>query len=165
MKWDLRLPRLPQRPLPTMIAHRTVRFSIHRLLLYHEMLYEDIDLEPASALATKISRAHDNPSPPPKMQPLDDPIFPAPTEHTHHYDSPVPKAFDSAIVDRPSPRLQASVSSPARETRTHPDHRPAASASPLASSADLIVFDDDRLPAVPKVAVRHHTSVYVNLSP
>ena len=129
------------------------------------MLYEDIDLEPTSALATKISRAHDNPSPPPKMQPLDDPIFPAPTEHPPHFDPPVLKASDSAIVDEPSPRLQPSVSSPApREPHAHLDHRPAASASPLASSADLIVFDDDCLPAVPKVAVRHHTSVHDTLT-
>jgi hypothetical protein len=126
------------------------------------MFYVDIDLEPASALATKISRAHDNPSPPPKMQPLDDPIFPVPTEHPPHSDSPVPKASDSAIVDEPSPRLQPSVSSPApRQPLEYLDHRPAASASPLASSADLIVFDDNCLPAVPKIAVRHHTLVHV----
>lgn len=75
------------------------------------------------------------------MQPLDDPIFPAPTEPS-----------DSAIVDRPA---QASVLSPAPH-----ESRPAA--SPLANSAtDLIAFDDDHLPAVPKVAVRHHGSVHV----
>lgn len=135
---------------------------IHWLLLLPEMLYEDIDLEPASALATKISRAHDNPSPPPKMQPLDDPIFPAPTEHLPHSASPVLKSSDSAIVDGPSSRVQASVSSPApREPLPHLDHRPTASASPLSSSTDLIVFDDDRLPAVPKVAVRHYSSIHV----
>jgi hypothetical protein len=79
------------------------------------------------------------------MQPLDDPIFPAPTEPS-----------DSAIVDKPLLTAQASVPSPA-------PHEPRLAASPLAnSSTDLIAFDDDHLPVVPKVTVRHHSSVHVN---
>ncbi len=117
------------------------------------MLYEDIDLEPASALATKISRAHDNPSPPPKMQPLVDPIPPVPTNHHPLSDSLTPKVSDLATVDEPLLPAHASVPSPASpETVTPLDHR---LASPLASSStDLIVFDEDHLPDVPKVAVR-----------
>lgn len=117
------------------------------------MLYEDIDLEPASALATKISRAHDNPSPPPKMQPLVDPIPPAPTNYQPLSDSLVSKVSDLATVDEPLLIAQAPVPSPASPEPVTPiDHR---LASPLASSStDLIVFDDGHLPDVPKVAVR-----------
>jgi len=147
------LPRPPQRPLPTKIVHRTVRTLVSLLLHPPEMLYEDIDLEPASALATKISRAHDNPSPPPMMQPLVDPIPPAPTNRHPLSDSLIPKVSDLSTVDEPLVTAQAPVPSPASpEPVTPVDHR---LASPLASSStDLIVFDDDHLPDVPKVAVR-----------
>ena len=117
------------------------------------MPYEDIDLEPTSALATKISRAHDNPSPPPKLQPFVDPIPPAPTNHHPLSDSPTPKVYDSATVDEPLLTAQAPVPSPASpETGTPLNHR---LASPLASSStNLIAFDDDHLPNVPRIAVR-----------
>ena len=130
-----------------------VRTPVSLLLHFSEMLYEDIDLEPASALATKISRAHDNPSPPPKMQPLVDPIPPAPTNHHPLSDSPITKVSDLATVDEPLLTAQAPVPSPAFPKPVTPlDHR---LASPLASSStDLIVFDDDHLPDVPKVVVR-----------
>ena len=117
------------------------------------MLYEDIDLEPASALATKISRAHDNPSPPPKMQPLVDPIPPAPTNHHPLSDSLTPEVSDLPTVDEPLLTAQAPVPSPVSPEPVTPLDRRLA--SPLASSsADLIVFGDDLLPDVPKVAVR-----------
>jgi hypothetical protein len=123
---------------------------------------KDIDLEPASALATRISRAHDNPSPPPKMQPLVDPLPPAPTNHHHRSDSFIPKERDLDTVDEPLLTAQAPVPSPASPEPVTPlDHR---LASPLASSStDLIVFDDDRLPDVPKVAVRRHSPCYYHL--
>ena len=124
------------------------------------MPYEDIDLEPASALATKISRAHDNPSPPPNMQPLDVPIFPAPTDHRPQSNSPVPNALDSDIADGRAP---TSVPSPASHEHIMPLD-PGLAASPLAnSSTDLIAFDDDHLPDVPRVAVRYY-SCTCNLS-
>jgi hypothetical protein len=118
-----------------------------------EMLYEDIDLEPASALATKISRAHDNPSPPPKMQPLVDPIPLAPTSDHPLSDFLAPRVSDLATVDEPFLTAQAPIASQASPEPVTPlDHR---LASPLATSpTDLIVFDDDHLPDVPKVAVR-----------
>ena len=126
------------------------------------MLYEDIDLEPTSALATKISRAHDNPSPPPRMQPLTDPIPPAPTNHHPHSDSLTPKVSDLATVDEPLPTAQPPVPSPASPEPVTPlDHR---LASPLASSStDLIVFDDDHLPDLPIVAVRRLSTCYLSL--
>ena len=122
-------------------------------LTFSQTPYEDIDLEPTSALATKISRAHDNPSPPPKLQPLVDSIPPAPTNHHPFSDSPIPKVSDLATVDEPLPAAQAPVPSPASPKPVTPlDHR---LASPLASSStDLIAFDDDHLPDVPKIAVR-----------
>jgi hypothetical protein len=147
------LPRPQQHRLPTKIAHRTVRTPVSLPLHFPEMLYEDIDLEPASALATRISRAHDNPSPPPKMQPLVDPIPPAPTNYYPFTDPLIPKVSDLGTVDKPLLTAQAPVLSPASPEPVTPlDHR---LASPLAtSSTDLIVFDDDHLPDVPKVAVR-----------
>jgi hypothetical protein len=146
------LPRPPQRPLLTKIAHRTVRTPASQLSHSPDVLYEDIDLEPASALATRISRAHDNPSPPPKMQPLVDPIPPASTNYHPLSDFPILKASDSATVDEPLVSAQAPVPSPASPEPAPVDHR---LASPLTSSStDLIVFDDGHLPDVPKVAVR-----------
>ncbi len=160
----MRLPRPLQRPLPTKIAHRTVRthvFFTFTSLHLLEMLYEDIDLEPVSALATKISRAHDNPSPPPRMQPLLDAIPPAPTNQHQLSDSLVSKVSDPVTSDEPLLRTLAPVPSPASpDPVSHPDR--ILVASPLASSsADLIVFDDDHLPDVTKVAVRKHNSVHV----
>ena len=125
-----------------------------------EILFEDTDLEPASALATKISRAHDNPSPPPKMQPLVDPILPAPTNHHPPFDSLTPNVFDLATVDEPLLTARAPVQSPASPEPVMPLNR---LASPLASSStDLIVFDDDHLPGVPKVAVRRLSTCYLS---
>lgn len=123
---------------------------------------KDIDLEPASALATRISRAHDNPSPPPKMQPLVDPIPPAPTIHHHRSDSLIPKEPDLDTVDEPLLTAQAPAPSPASpEPVTSLDRR---LASPIASSStDLIVFDDDHLPDVPKIAVRRPSLCYYHL--
>ena len=140
-------------PTPDEDSTQDGKNSCFSTFTFPEMLYEDIDLEPASALATKISRAHDNPSPPPKMQPLVDPIPPAPTNHHPLSDSPITKVSDLATVDEPLLTAQAPVPSPAFPKPVTPlDHR---LASPLASSStDLIVFDDDHLPDVPKVVVR-----------
>jgi hypothetical protein len=87
------------------------------------------------------------------MQPLVESIPPAPSNHHNLSDSLTPKVSDLATVDEPLLTAQAPVSSPASPEPVTPlDHR---LASPLASSStDLIVFDDDHLPDVPKVAVR-----------
>jgi hypothetical protein len=140
-------------PTPDEDSTQDGKNSCFSTLPFPEMLYEDMDLEPVSALATKISRAHDNPSPPPKMQPLVDPIPPAPTNHHTLSDSLTPKVSDLATVDKPLLTAQPPVPSLASpEPVTPVDHK---LASPLASSStDLIVFDDDHLPDVPKVAVR-----------
>ena len=92
------------------------------------------------------------------MQPLVDPIPPAPTNH-HLSDFLVPKVSDLATVDEPLLTAQPPVPSPASPV-TPLDHRPA---SPLASSStDLIVFDDDHLPDVSKVAVRRLSICYLS---
>ncbi|KAH9966649.1 hypothetical protein BC827DRAFT_686670 [Russula dissimulans] len=119
---------------------------------------DDIDLEPASALATKISRAHDNPSPPPNMQPLmhesNNPTSPTPTEHHHlsDSDSAAPEAPSSAIADESLPRAQTLISPPvSHEASPTLDHRPATS-PPINASTDMMVVCDDNVSDVPKVA-------------
>jgi hypothetical protein len=127
--------------------------------LLSETSYEDIDPEPISALATKISRAHDNPSPPPEVQPLgeesDDPTIPIPSEPHHLSGSAVSQTLGSAIADQSLPRVQA----PSPPTASHEpfaslDPRHSASL-PTNAPADLIIFDDDNLSGVPTVTVRH----------
>ncbi len=148
-------------PTPDEDSTQDGKSPCSRLLHLPEMFYEDIDLEPASALATKISRAHDNPSPPPKMQPLVDPIPPAPTNHHPLTDSPVPEVSDSATANEPSLRAQVPVPPSASPEPVRPlDNRLVAS-PPASSSSDLIVFDDDHLPDVPKVPVRYHSFQYM----
>lgn len=141
--------------------------SVLLTFLRSEMLYEDIDLEPASALATKISRAHDNPSPPPNMQPLsqesDNPTSPTPTEQHPHLDSDsaTPEAPGSAIVDESLPRVQTLISPPvSHEASPTLDHRPATSPA-TNPSTDLMVVCNDSVPDVPQVVVRHHSSQYM----
>lgn len=137
---------------------------VDTLLLHPETLHEeDIDLEPTSALATKISRAHDNPSPPPQMQPLEqdnvNPAFPIPTEQNHPSDSAVSQASGSAIVDGPSPRAQTPT--PPTDFHKSPaslDNKQYTVSANL--SPDLIVFDDDNLLGIPKVEVRSHSGMF-----
>ena len=131
-------------------------------LLHPETLHEeDIDLEPTSALATKISRAHDNPSPPPQMQPLeqDNINLPITTEQNPPSDSAVSQASGSAIVDGPSPR--APTPTPPTDFHKSPaslDNKQY-TVSPN-TSTDLIVFDDDNLLGIPKVEVRSHSGMF-----
>jgi len=132
-------------------------------LLHPETPYEDIDLEPTSALATKISRAHDNPSPPPQMQPLEqesvNPTFPIPTEQNPPSDPAVSQASGSAIVDRPSPREQTLT--PPTDFHKSPASLDNKQCTVSANaSTDLIVFDDDNLLGVPNVEVRYHSGVF-----
>ncbi|KAI0006015.1 hypothetical protein BJV74DRAFT_792435 [Russula compacta] len=145
-------------PAPDPDSSQDGRNSYLSRLLLPKMLYEDIDIEPPSALVTKISRAHDNPSPPPLMQPLgqesDNPTLPTHSEPHPLSDSASLKAPDSAVADGPSCRAQTSIPSPtSHELFTSLDNRPGTSlASNVFADVDLIVFDDDNLPDVPKVA-------------
>lgn len=137
--------------------------------LLPEMSYGDIDPEPVSALATKISRAHDNPSPPPQMQSLgqesDDPTVPIPTERHPLSGSAVSQTSGSAIAVGQSLRAQApSPPTASQEPFTSLDSRRSTSL-PTNASADLIIFDDDDISDVPKVAVRHLNLIRVTYSP
>jgi hypothetical protein len=136
------------------------------LSLLPETCRPDIELEPPSALATKIARAHDNPSPPPTMQPLesgcDDPALPTSTER--HSPSPFNdlKELSSTIAVGSSPREQAPSPSESQECLTPLNPRP--TVSPSANvTADLIVFDDGKLLDVPSAAVRHQSLIRVTL--
>ncbi|KAI9509363.1 hypothetical protein F5148DRAFT_1188206, partial [Russula earlei] len=120
---------------------------------------DDFDSEPASALATKVSRAHDNPSPPPNMQPLaresGNPNLPTPTEHhpLSDSDSVVLEASGSTVADESLPRARSPITSPdSHETFTSLDRPPVASL-PNNVSANLIAFDDDNLLEVPELPV------------
>jgi hypothetical protein len=85
------------------------------------------------------------------MQPLVDRIPLTPTNHHPLSDSITPKVSDLATVDEPLLATQAPVPPASPQPVAPLDHR---LASPLTSSStDLIVFDDDHLPDVPKVAV------------
>ena len=92
---------------------------------------------------------------PPLGQESDDPTVPIPTERHPLSGSAVSQTLGSAIADGQSPRAQA----PSPPTATHeslpsldPRH---STSSPTNAFADLIVFDDDNLSDVPKIAVRH----------
>ncbi|KAI0256677.1 hypothetical protein BJV78DRAFT_299409 [Lactifluus subvellereus] len=119
---------------------------------------DDIELEPPSALATKISRAHDNPSPPPKMQPLepgcDNPTFPTSTDWHPPSSSSTLKVSNSAIVVGLSPGVHTPSPDPSQaphECFASLDHGPTASL-PANISTDLIVFDDGNCSDVPRAA-------------
>jgi hypothetical protein len=137
------------------------------LSLLPETFCPDIELEPPSALATKIARAHDNPSPPPTMQPLesgcDDPALPTSTERHSPFNAL--KGSSSTVAVGSPPREQTRFPSESHECFTSIDPRP--TVSPSANvSADLIVFDDSNFPNVPDVpsaAVRHQTLIRVTL--
>lgn len=154
-------------PAPDVDSSQDGRDSCFLRLLLPKILYEDIDIEPPSALVTKISRAHDNPSPPPLMQPLgqesDNSTLPTHSEQHSLSDSAALKVPDPAVADGPSCRAQTPIPSPAsHELFTSLDNRPGIPlASNVSADADLIVFDDDNLSNVPKVAVRHHSSTHV----
>jgi hypothetical protein len=133
-------------------------------LLYPETFNEeDIDLEPTSALATKISRAHDNPSPPPQMQPLEQdnisPTFRVPTEQNSSFEPTVSRASGSAIVGGPSPRAQTPTSPTdfQKSPASLDNKKYTVSAN---TPTDLIVFDDDNLSGIPKVEVRSHSGMF-----
>ena len=124
------------------------------------MTHEDLDLEPTSALATKISRAHDNPSPPPQMQLLEqesvNSSFLIPIEQNPPSDSAVSQASGSAIVDGPSPRAQT-LTPPTGFHKSPPSLDDKQCTMSANTSTDLIVFDDDNLLGVPNVEVRYHS--------
>ncbi|KAH9063456.1 hypothetical protein EDB87DRAFT_1681505 [Lactarius vividus] len=118
--------------------------------LDEDCLQDDIELEPTSALATKISRAHDNPSPPPQMQPPkqgnDDPPLLTLSEN-HHFSSPAGSSSAAADgllrrvpVHSPSPTSHKSGCSLDRMQTTFP---------PTNDSADLIIFDDSSILNIP----------------
>ncbi|KAH9079392.1 hypothetical protein EDB83DRAFT_2624963 [Lactarius deliciosus] len=124
--------------------------SLATTTLDEDCLQDDIEPEPTSALATKISWAHDNPSPPPQMQPPkqgnDDPTLLTPTGN--HHISP-PAGSTSAAADGLSRRVSAHSPSPTFHTSGGSLDR-MQTTSPLANdSADLIIFDDNNIPNIP----------------
>jgi hypothetical protein len=149
------------------IAHRMVRLPVPFLRhILTETLYQDMDMEPASALATKISRAHDNPSPPPQMQPLgpenDNPTFPTSTELRRLSNPAALKDSGPAVAGDLSPGAQAPIpSSSSHDPPTSLGHKPDTSL-PANVSVDLIAFDDEDIPGVPKAAVRRRSAIHVS---
>ncbi|KAI0273612.1 hypothetical protein BC834DRAFT_966113 [Gloeopeniophorella convolvens] len=114
---------------------------------------DDIESEPASALATKISRAHDNPSPPPEMaQPGegDEPpslvssprILSSGDDARAGFESTAPEASLPSDAHPPSP------SPGSRDGFMTSDHQPAMSPSEVVSG-NLIAFDEDDPPVIP----------------
>jgi hypothetical protein len=136
------------------------------LSLLPETCRPDLDAEPPSALAIKIARAHDNPSPPPTMQPLesgcDDPALPTSTER--HSPSPFNafKESSSTVAVRSSLREQTPSPSESHECLTSLNPRPTVPPSTNVS-ADLIVFDDGKFPDVQSAAVRHQSLIRITL--
>jgi hypothetical protein len=97
------------------------------------------------------------------MHESNNPTSPTPTEHHHlsDSDSAAPEAPSSAIADESLPRAQTLISPPvSHEASPTLDHRPATS-PPINASTDMMVVCDDNVSDVPKVAVRHHSSKYM----
>ncbi|KAI9466191.1 hypothetical protein BJY52DRAFT_332816 [Lactarius psammicola] len=117
--------------------------------LDEDCLQEDIELESTSSLATKISRAHDNPSPPPQMQPpeqgTDDP--PLPLLENHHFSPPT--GSSSAIADELSHRVPVHPPSPASLESGGSLDQMQTTSPPINNSADLIIFDVSNPPDIP----------------
>ncbi|KAF8275035.1 hypothetical protein EI94DRAFT_1793681 [Lactarius quietus] len=115
-----------------------------------DCLQDDIESEPTSALATKISRAHDNPSPPPQMQPpqqaKDDPPLLPLSEHPHFSPS---VGSSLAISDELSRRVPVHPPSPASHASGGSLDRMQTTSPPTNGPADLITFDDSNLPGIP----------------
>ncbi|KAH9048117.1 hypothetical protein EDB84DRAFT_1392492 [Lactarius hengduanensis] len=118
--------------------------------LDEDCLQDDIESEPTSALATKISRAHDNPSPPPQMQPPkqgnDDP--PLLTLSENHHISP-PAGSSSAAADGLSRRVPVHAPSPTSHKSGGSLDRKQTTSPLTNDSADLIIFDDSNIPNIP----------------
>jgi len=138
------------------------RFGVFALL----KLFSDIELEPTSALATKISRAHDNPSPPPQMQPPeqgnDDPPLLTLSEN-HHF--PPPASSSSATADELSRRVPVHPPSPASHESGGSLDRLQTTSPPTNNSADLIIFDVSNLPDILLASVSHQSTTLVHYHP
>ena len=130
------------------------------------MLFPDTESEPISALASKISRAHDNPSPPPQTQPPqqandDPPLLPL-SEH-HHFS---PSAGSSlGIPEETSRRVPVHPPSPASPESGDSLDRMQTTSPSTNSPADLIIFDDSGLSDIPLASVSHQSTILVHYHP
>ena len=138
------------------------RFGVIALL----MLSSDIESEPTSALATKISRAHDNPSPPPHMQSPkqcnDGPPLLALSEH-HHF--PPPAGASSTLADELLRSVPVHPPSPASHESGGSLNRMQTTPPPTNNSADLIIFDVSNLPDIPLASVSNQCATRVRYHP
>jgi hypothetical protein len=100
------------------------------------------------------------------MQPLglenDNPTFPTSTEQRRLSDPAALKDSGPAVARDLSPGAQAPIpSSSSHDPPTSLDHKPATSL-PANGSVDLIAFDDEDIPDVPKAAVRRRSTIHVS---
>ncbi|KAI0306594.1 hypothetical protein B0F90DRAFT_777453 [Multifurca ochricompacta] len=118
------------------------------------MILSEIELEPSSALATKISRACDNPSPPPQIQSFiqthDNSPFPTHSDQSFLSTPATFQASNSVIADGSSSSApRPSPPPPPRERSPFFSCGPAT--FPHANvSMDLIIFDDGNILDIPR---------------
>ncbi len=130
------------------------------------MLVSDIELEPTSALATKISRAHDNPSPPPQILPpqqgFDDPPHLTLSEHHNLSRS---TDVSPANADDLSRREPVHFPPPASHDPNRSLNQMPFASLPTNKSVDLIIFDVGKFPDITLASVSHQRRELVHGQP